>query len=108
MLSPRGPNHFADKLTATCFEEEHLSFGQHAGGLRCEFQQIPNCFADGRAARFARDQRRIAEILETLGQPFHLRGFPAAFRSFESDKDSARHGSEFETCGTDCRIRTSD
>jgi predicted RNA-binding protein with PUA-like domain len=90
-LGERGPDHFTDELTAARFEKEQFGFGHHAGAFGRKLQQIADRFANGRAAGLARNEQRNAEVLETLGKPFHLRGFSAALRSFECDKDSARH-----------------
>ena len=67
-------------------------------------EKIANLLADGGAAGLARDEDRNAGLLEPHGHPLDLGGFPAAFGSFECDKNAARHLSECETKEHSCRI----
>src|SRR5205807_5277461 len=74
-------NRFADELTATRFEKQHLRLRCHGKTLRSKLEEIANFLADGGAAGLARDEHGYAPALEARSQPLDLRGFPAAFRS---------------------------
>ena len=67
-------------------------------------EEIANFLADGGATGLARDEQGHARAFEARGQPLDLRGFPAAFRSFECDKKAVRHLSDCETKECSCRI----
>ena len=94
-MSEGGADDFPHKLGAAGGEKEKFCLRNEGHPLGSMLEQMANCLARRRPARFPHKKRIVAESTQGVGQQADLRRFSAALGPFKSEKNSFSRGACF-------------